>query len=83
MTLLLNTNRWINFTRAHSPDTHKKFIDRPNRDQGEVRGSAAINHRARPQPGSCSQRRPLLAWICSQVITCSSAAAPAHRDQQR
>ena len=83
MITLLDSSLWVDFTLARCPAPHRKFIDRSNRYQGEVRGSAAINHRARPQPGSCSQRRPLLAWICSQVITCSSAAAPAHRDQQR
>jgi hypothetical protein len=36
MIMLLNINRWIDFTRARSPAPHKKFIDRPNRDQGEV-----------------------------------------------
>ena len=36
MIMLLDSSLWVAFTRARNPVTHRKFIDRPNRDQGEV-----------------------------------------------
>jgi len=36
MIMLLDSSLWVDFTLARFPAPHKKFIDRSNRDQGEV-----------------------------------------------